>query len=88
MSTVAVRLSPHESNVRSYMEKRTGGKKAPSLRQEGKFLEGEENGSTKSRFNSLCMLREKLQVKHALIRIGRIRFICSSCERHPEFTLL
>ena len=68
MSTVAVRLSPHESNVRSYMEKRPGGENAPGPRQEGKFLDGEESGSTKSLFNnSLCMLGEELQLQHVQI---------------------
>ena len=72
MSTVAL---PHESNVCSYLEKRPGGENAPGPRQEGKFLDGEESGSTKSLFNnSLCMLGEELQLQyHNMYKLERRR---------------
>ena len=82
MSTVAL---PHESNVRNYMEKRPGGENAPGPRQEGKFLDGEESGSTKSLFNnSLCMLGEELQLQHVQVRLGSLVQVVKGIQISPS----
>ena len=82
MSTVAL---PHESNVCSYLEKRPGGENAPGPRQEGKFLDGEESGSTKSLFNnSLCMLGEELQLQHVQVRLGSLVQVVKGIQISPS----